>query len=406
MTKTTKNKIPQLRFPEFEGEWGKTKFKGLFDRISDKVDVKENELYLQIGIRSHGKGIFHKPAVSGKSLGNKRVFWIKENAFILNIVFAWEQAVAKTTSLEKGMIASHRFPMFKTKDDLANLDYFLRFFLTNRGKFLLELASPGGAGRNKTLGQKTFEELSVLHPAITEQTKIANFLSAVDRQIEGLEKQRELLSEYKKGAMQKLFSQSIRFLDDSGKPFPDWVEKRLGEVGTFVGGGTPSRSNKQYWSGNIPWISSSDLTEDSIYKIQTSNFITKEALRESAAKLIPAHSVLIVSRVGVGKIAVNKQELCTSQDFTNLSIREGDVIFFAYTLKTKISKLLTFNQGTSIKGFVKRDLVELDINIPSLPEQKKIAEFLSALDNKIDTVAKEISKICEFKKGLLQKMFV
>ena len=146
--------IPALRFPDFEDDWQLKKIGTLTERVSNPVDVQDKELYSQIGIRSHGKGIFYKEAVSGKSLGNKRVFWVKENTFIVNIVFDWEQAVAKTTEKEIGMIASHRFPMYSPVDTQSNLDYLLHFFLTRKGKSLLELASPGGAGRNKTLGQK------------------------------------------------------------------------------------------------------------------------------------------------------------------------------------------------------------------------------------------------------------
>ena len=104
--------IPPLRFPAFTNEWQLIKFGALTNRFSDLVNVDNERLYKQIGIRSHGKGLFYKDSVTGKSLGNKRVFWVKENAFVVNIVFAWEQAVAKTTKNEIGMIASHRFPMY------------------------------------------------------------------------------------------------------------------------------------------------------------------------------------------------------------------------------------------------------------------------------------------------------
>jgi type I restriction enzyme S subunit len=256
------------------------------------------------------------------------------------------------------------------------------------------------------LSRKDILQAKVATPGISEQKKIAAFLSSVDGRIEGLEKKRDLLKEYKKGLMQKLFSQTLRFMDESGKPFPDWMEKRLEEIGRFIGGGTPSRGNGEYWTGNIPWISSSDLTEESIYEVRTTNFITETAVKESATKIVPANSILIVSRVGVGKVAVNKEPLCTSQDFTSLYLGSGNVTFFAYAIKKEIPRLLSCNQGTSIKGFVKSDLAELDILIPCLEEQKKIAECLSAVDRKIEAVEAQVSRTREFKQGLLQKMFV
>lgn len=199
----------KLRFKDENGmgfpEWKKHSIKNFLDRYSKPVDVNPSQLYTQIGIRSHGKGIFHKEAVSGKSLGNKRVFWIEEDKLILNIVFAWERAITKTSSLEKGMVASHRFPMYKPKKGLINLDFILLFFLTTRGKTYLELASPGGAGRNKTLGQSEFEKLKIYLPSIKEQEKIVSFLNEISKQIELVNEQVEQTRTFKRGILRKLF---------------------------------------------------------------------------------------------------------------------------------------------------------------------------------------------------------
>lgn len=199
----------KLRFKNESGkdfpDWKKHSLKNVLDRYSKPVDVNPTQLYSQIGIRSHGKGIFHKEAVSGKSLGNKRVFWIEEDKLILNIVFAWERAITKTTASEKGMIASHRFPMYQPKIGLLNLDYILLFFLTPRGKTYLELASPGGAGRNKTLGQSEFEKLKIYLPSIKEQEKIASFLNEISKQIALVNEQLEETRIFKKALLSKLF---------------------------------------------------------------------------------------------------------------------------------------------------------------------------------------------------------
>jgi type I restriction enzyme S subunit len=228
------NNRPILRFPEFENEWQLKKVGSLTKRVSNPVDVQESELYNQIGIRSHGKGIFYKDAVTGKELGNKRVFWVKENCFIVNIVFAWEQAVAKTTENEIGMVASHRFPMYAPVETQSDLNYLLQFFLTPKGKTLLELASPGGAGRNKTLGQREFENLKFLVPTVEEQTKIATFITTINLKINQLKQKKTLLEQYKKGIMQKIFSQEIRFKDENGKEFPKWEKKKLGDCLNYL----------------------------------------------------------------------------------------------------------------------------------------------------------------------------
>jgi len=168
------------------------------------VDLDAN--YREIGIRSHGKGIFHKLPITGKALGNKRVFWVKSNMFVVNIVFAWEQAVAVTDKNEEGMIASHRFPLYKATCGKSNACFIKYFFLTPTGKDLLWLASPGGAGRNKTLGQKEFEKLLILCPHdVKEQQKIANFLSSSDGLIDAQFKVVNTLKIHKQYLMQQLF---------------------------------------------------------------------------------------------------------------------------------------------------------------------------------------------------------
>lgn len=182
----------------------------ILNPIRNPLIPKEKMLYQQIGIRSHGKGIFYKEMVSGKDLGNKRVFWIEANCLILNIVFAWEQAVAKTTESEIGMIASHRFPMFKPIEGKLNLDYILYYFKSPRGKQLLENASPGGAGRNKTLGQGEFINQIISLPTIEEQTAIAQVLQAADKEISLLKAKAEKLREQKNGLMQQLLTGRVR----------------------------------------------------------------------------------------------------------------------------------------------------------------------------------------------------
>lgn len=167
---------------------------------------KEDELYQQIGIRSHTKGIFFKEKVTGAILGDKRVFWIEPNCFIVNIVFAWEHAIAKTTEKEIGMIASHRFPMFKTKDKVLDLDYLLYYFKSLKGKHLLGLASPGGAGRNKTLGQSEFMKLQIPVPSLEEQIAIAQVLQVADKEMWLLKNKLEKLKVQKKGLMQVLLT--------------------------------------------------------------------------------------------------------------------------------------------------------------------------------------------------------
>ena len=202
------------RLKGFNEEWKNNTLKNILKVAGKPFIPVKNELYQQIGIRSHAKGIFYKDKVTGESLGNKRVFGIEPHCFVVNIVFAWEHAVAKTTENEIGMIASHRFPMYKPKKEILDLDYLLYYFKSSRGKYLLMLASPGGAGRNKTLGKSEFMNLQIPVPSIEEQTAIATIFQTADKEIQLLKAKLDKLKEQKKGLMQVLLTGKKRLKID------------------------------------------------------------------------------------------------------------------------------------------------------------------------------------------------
>lgn len=200
--------LPRARFPGFarKHSWHTRKIASLLQKVSNPVAVVPDLSYREIGIRSHGKGIFHKKAVTGEAIGAKRVFHVVKNALVVNIVFAWEQAVATTCDAEEGMIASHRFPMFVARPGKCDVRYVKEFLLTRLGKHLLDVASPGGAGRNKTLGRKEFENLAIPLPeSVEEQSRIADFLALIDDRIGAESKKLAALMAHKKGLLQRLF---------------------------------------------------------------------------------------------------------------------------------------------------------------------------------------------------------
>lgn len=206
--------------------WNVYLFRDILERVEVPVNVESNKEYVQIGIRSHGKGLFYKEPVLGKALGNKQVFWIQPNCFILNVVFAWEQAITKTTENEIGMIGSHRFPMYRPKNDLVDIDYLIYYFLTKRGTDILEAASPGGAGRNRTLGQERFLKSKITLPPLPEQQKIAAILSTQDKVIELKEKLLAQKEQQKKYLMQQLLTGKLRLPGVNG----EWMTVKLKEL--------------------------------------------------------------------------------------------------------------------------------------------------------------------------------
>lgn len=186
----------------------------------------------------------------------------------------------------------------------------------------------------------------------------------------------------------------------------EWEEKRISDIANvFTGGGTPSTQNDQYWTGNIPWIQSSDLSKDEILDVNPKKFITKLGLSNSAAKLIPKNSIAIVTRVGVGKLSIINREYTTSQDFLSISDLKENLKFTVYSLYRLLQKELNQLQGTSIKGITKGYLLSKTILIPSLPEQGAIGELFQMVDQLIQLQDQKLATLKEQKQTFLRKMF-
>ena len=162
-------------FPRLPSDWTLTKIRRLVRQVKRPIVVEPDVDYREIGIRSWGRGIFHKDPIRGALLGDKSVFRPEPGDLVLNIVFAWEGAVAVVSEHERGMIASHRFPTFRPSGRIHR-DYLLMVLQSDHGRRLMEINSPGAAGRNKTLriGQFLDEELP-LPPLRTQQALVAAF---------------------------------------------------------------------------------------------------------------------------------------------------------------------------------------------------------------------------------------
>ena len=393
---------PKLRFKEFDGDWTTSPLKALC-KINQGLQIAIEDRFLEDGNNRY----FY---ITNEFLkeGSKKAYFIENPP---KAVICDESDILMTRTGNTGQVVTdvkgafhNNFFKIDFDRSIINKNFFIEFLKKDTTQHLI--LKYAGASTIPDLNHSDFYRIVMPITTIEEQTKIASFLSAVDEKISQLTQKHELLSQYKQGMMQKLFSQQIRFKADDGSEFGEWEKTILGLTGKFIGGGTPSKEVAEFWQGSIPWISSSDLVDESIFNINITRFISTDALNQSATKLIPANSILIVSRVGVGKVAVTDRDICTSQDFTNLVLSNGNAVFFGYSIKSLTGRLLEMNQGTSIKGFVKDDLSNLKVQIPSLEEQTKIANFLSAIDQKIEIVAQQIEQAKQWKKGLLQQMFV
>lgn len=196
-------KVPTIRFEGFAGDWEKKPLGAIVIPYSDPVEVPHDG-YERLGIRSHGKGVFHEYVEAGKEITTAQLHRVAAHNFIVNITFAWEHAVAVTCDSDAGKLVSHRFPQFSMVDGIH--DQFLKYLILDaRFRHHLLLSSPGGAGRNRVLKIPEMLEYEMMIPDIDEQKQIAGYLNSLDNLIELYRIRVEKLKNIKAACLQGMF---------------------------------------------------------------------------------------------------------------------------------------------------------------------------------------------------------
>lgn len=237
-------------------------------------------------------------------------------------------------------------------------------------------------------------------PQYDEQKEVTTVLADVSSLIDMLGKQISKKKAIKQGAMQELLTGKRRLPGFAG----EWEKTVLGTVSSFYTGGTPSKKREDWWNGDIPWISSSDLTEDAITSVNINRYISKDAVEHSATRICPKDAVLVVSRVGVGKVAVAPCELCTNQDFTTIVPHRHNPHFLAYMLIPVMKELAMQAQGTSIKGVTVEDIQKIIMPTPTIDEQNQIVDILANMDSEIEALEQKLEKYSQVKQGMMQQL--
>ncbi len=241
----------------------------------------------------------------------------------------------------------------------------------------------------------------VLLPSLNEQQSIATALSDVDTLITSLDKLIAKKRDIKQTTMQQLLTGKTRLPE-----FRDaWVVKTLGEIGEeFVNGGTPSTQKSEYWQGKIPWITGADIIDQRVSEIR--RFITAEAIKNSATNIIEKCNLLLVTRTGVGKLAIAPFDVAISQDITGIYVKKElaliEYLFHYFNYNAEI--LRNLNQGTSIAGITRETLLSTKIYLPSLSEQQAIATVLSDMDAEIVALEQKRDKVRALKQGMMQEL--
>ena len=397
--------VPKLRFKEFTDEWKQTPLKNII--YSNIIEApKPTTDYIRLGIRSHCKGTFHELVKIENILSADKMYIVPKNNLILNITFAWEQAIAITDDNDEGKYISNRFPTFAFKDN--QLPTFYKYIIPQkRLKYDLNVASPGGAGRNRVLNKKLFLSIPVNIPLLKAQEKISKFLTTVDKKITNLKNTITSLENQKKGLLQQIFSQKLRFKDENGNNYPNWEKKKLGDIGSFSRGGNLSKSDlsKKGTScilyGELYTYYNEFATEIKSKTLNTTNLV----LSKKYDVLLPlsgetAEDISTCTCIFFDDIALGSDLLIFRSSFF-------DGRFMSLLLKYKYKyKIAQIAQGKSIVHISEKNIKNINIKIPCIEEQQNIADFILIFTKKLENQKAQLEHWKQIKKGLLQQMFV
>jgi len=383
-----KKNIPALRFPEFEGEWDKNLFgniasfsKGKGISKADIVEdgdtecVRYGELYT----------IYNEVIDNVKSKTNipvEDLILSDKNDVIIPASGETQIDIARASCvIREGVALGGDLNIIKSKLD----GVYLAYYLNNPKK--KEIAAIAQGNSVVHLYSSQLKSLDINYPKPEEQTKIATFLTAIDKRINLLSKQKVQLELYKKGLMHKIFNQELRFKDENGKDFPEWKEKRLGEIAL-------KRSSN---------ISANSLSENhGSYKIYgATGFLQNiDFFREEEAYIS-----IIKDGAGVGRLFLCEPYTSVLGTLDIINIKDDTNLYFLYLLLSTIdfTKYIT---GSTIPHIYFKDYSKEKLIIPSPAEQIKIASFLTEIDLHIEKSKYQIEESIEYKKSLLQKLFV
>lgn len=297
--------------------------------------------------------------------------------------------------------------VFESKDGKL-ISELLPFIVQNDNFFDFAIGTSSGSlsPRTKWKHLATYE---FPLPPIDEQRRIADMLWAAEECSVNNEKLVDEIELYKRILMKELFTKGIghkEFNETEIGTIPrKWEIVKLGDItDDFVGGGTPSTSNISYWDGEIAWMTSAHIIGRLV--ISGQRYITEKGLNESSTHLVPKGNLLVATRVGIGKVAINLIDVAISQDLTGVILNKdkASVDFVYWSLVSNSNRLNSLAQGSTIKGVLKEDLLNLKFPLPPLHEQCRIAEILSKIDDNTQKVKENIIRIKTLEMRLLNHL--
>ena len=401
---TTKSNIPTLRFNNEQGnyypDWKRKPIGKIGEIIGGGTPATNQKRFWNGNIN------WFTPSEIKSKYSNSSIRKISEQGLaqssakllpVGTILFTSRATIGEVSIAMEECTTNQGFQSFVVNSSSYSNEYTYYWIVKNK-KLFLRIAN------GSTYLEVTNSEVKKIlfdTPNLKEQQKIASFLSSVDTKIEQLGKKKALLEQYKKGMMQKLFSQEIRFKDEQGKDYPDWEEVRASQIFT-------SHTNKKH-NSDLPILAA---TQDRgvIPRNETGLEIQSSARSIASYKVIEPGDFVISLRSFQGGIEYSEYHGIGSPAYTVLKpIVEIISNFFRFYFKKKdfISRLnntiIGIRDGKQIPY---SDFAAMKLCVPSLKEQQKIAAFLSSIDKKIELVTEQLKQARIFKKGLFQQMFI
>ena len=401
---------PKIRFKEFSENWGSKKIIELADYVDyrGKTPKKVESGVLLVTAKNIKQGYLDYSASQE---------FIEESAFddvmrrgkveLNDVLITTEAPLGNVASVDRTDIAlAQRVIKYRGKTGLLDNLFLKQKFLSESFQEILKSKATGGTVQG--IKGSVLHQIPLIVPSKEEQTKIATFLSAVDEKISQLSQKLHLLGQYKQGMMHKLFSQQLRFKADDGSEFGDWEDKPLNEIAC--------KNTIKNKDGSITEV----LTNSAIQGIiKQSDYFEREIVTESnliGYYLVNVNDFVYNPRISVhapvGPIKRNKKCLgIMSPLYTVFTIKTGNLNYLEYFFDCDfwhdyVKSVANSGARHDRMNITNKDFFEMPILYPCLKEQTKIANFLSAIDQKIDVVSEQLEQAKLWKKGLLQQMFV
>jgi len=334
---------------------------------------------------------------TGGTLTPEEHLLIRKGDIAYNMMRMWQGASGLA---EADGIVSPAYVVVTPKQGIDPL-FASYWFKSARMIYLFWAYSYGITGDRLRLYYKDFARIPVSVPPKPEQERIGKVLATTDRTIAGVEKLIAAKRTLKKGLAQQLLTGQRR-LPGCNKP---WQLVALGGMGRVVSGGTPDTTRLDYWNGEHPWCTPTDVTKCSTYIHTTERYITEQGLTASSATLLPKNSLVVCTRATIGECAITGVSLATNQGFKSIVFSERfEPLFVFYSLILHKHKLLRLANGSTFLEVSKRDFCHVELPMPKREEQTRIAAVLGAADREIALLEKKLSALRELKKGLMQKL--